>query len=975
MRIFNGIPAGDAYETIKAAFIVIERKAQEQRLTLSPWSLVELQPDNDDFAWLCDWARQLHSGVTRRCLVEQPWRTFGVEEKDFSYAVGIGTLLLILAVEVARREENERSLWATVEKSDFSETTKQILFIQGGDPTRAHRDAIELAARRLNLRHVFGIKGRQSWFDTIYLQIGFAKHGFMRRLPEWLVGQGWTQSIQQLLSGPMNSPTFQALWEVLRNFRREYIKEEEVRSLLRNNPWILPEWTDDLVQKACAERHLGLGYERDSQNVSVEATPEHFLDEPTLHWDPPNPPQFTCRIADLTKLELSENAYDVFIAGRRCGRLQKKSDGSYKALPADKIQLPITAPLLVANLVDPNGQVIQSQPLQLWDENGDVTAFYASSGHCLDPWKNVMRPETAYILLLAPDLTAEPQPTHWHMLSHQAAKLFFLPRGWSPQTCVLLDGNLLWQPHFTPPSTVQQPITDAIRIFIYEAPKRLLFGNCVRLCIVHPREVTISFIRSGGQPIDFVQHDTERTITEPITIRPSSFSREANCKIELTLGVKNGTRVIPMRYAVDVHITGAAILTQDGWTALDGESPLTVEQARMQPIIIFLMDIEKWVLLEGDTLVGPLWKNPHCIGALTGLGAPLAIQEGRYNVLNKPLVLAREIVDYGCISEIAVDTIDAPVRTLSVHLSHSIEPDEHYSIVWWDESGSFRTFAPECSEVQGHDMWWLSSIPQDLSQPLVIAIAYDGVRLGTWWSANWSYILRETPFQDPMAAAAMLRWFQLPLLSNRFRCDVEQFAYTYPCDVIAAWVGEVEFPQNLQSPESSIGWLSAVRNIFWRWEPSIGMAQAIIPHLAAVGVPVHEQLLSVVWQLLRFSPLLMGKVIQRWVEDVGIPQVGTHMAQTLVRILLYGVAGAETSEALRQEKMTLQGQVAATMGVDSAFIEKELMQQAFVVFQGRPVSPIHENNIAMAINETEPFRQLLSIRILELIDQTLSSRR
>ena len=271
MKIFNGIPAGDAYETIKAAFIVIERKAQEQRLTLSPWSLVELQPDNDDFAWLCDWARQLNSGVTDRCLREQLWRTF--EGKDFSYAVGIGTLLLMSAVEVARREENERSLWATIEKSNFPETTKQVLFTQGY-PTRTHKDAIALAARRLKLRHVFDIEDvqLQRWFDTIYLQFGFAKHGFMRRLPEWLVGPVQTQAIQRLLSGPMGSATFQALWEALRNFRREYIKEEEVRSLLRNNPWVLPEWTDDLVRQACAERHLG--YERDSQNVSVEAVYE-----------------------------------------------------------------------------------------------------------------------------------------------------------------------------------------------------------------------------------------------------------------------------------------------------------------------------------------------------------------------------------------------------------------------------------------------------------------------------------------------------------------------------------------------------------------------------------------------------------------------------------------------------------------------------------------------------------------------------
>ena len=270
MKVFNGIPAGDAYETVKSAFIVIERKAQEQRLTLSPWSLVELQPDNDDFVWLCDWARQLSSGVTRRCLVEQPWRTFGVEEKDFSYAVAIGTLLLMSAVEVARREANEGSLWATIRQGSFSETTKQVLFVPE-QPTRAHKDALKAAARRLKLRHVFDRGGVQNWLDTVYLQFGFTYRGFMYSLPEWLVGQGQTpQAIQQLLEGSIRSETFCDLWNALRDFRLKRIKEGQLRSVLKNNPWVLPEWTDDLVCQACAKRHLGLGYERDSQRVSAE---------------------------------------------------------------------------------------------------------------------------------------------------------------------------------------------------------------------------------------------------------------------------------------------------------------------------------------------------------------------------------------------------------------------------------------------------------------------------------------------------------------------------------------------------------------------------------------------------------------------------------------------------------------------------------------------------------------------------------
>lgn len=975
MRIFSGISSGEHYDTIERAVVAIFQRAQEQALTKTAWSLVELQPDNEDVVWLCDWARQLSSGVASRCLQEGQWRRFSTERLTFSYSVGIGTLLLMLATEVARRESTEGSLWAAICQGHFSETTRKLLFIQG-HPTREHKDAIELAARWLNLRHVFGIEGLQNWYDTIYLQFGFAKQGFMRRLPEWLAGQGHTQAIQRLLSGPMSSMTFQNLWEALQNFRRKYITEEQLRSLLRNNSWVLPEWTDDLIHQARAKLHLGLGYEGDIKNTVTETDCERFLDTPALHWDPLKPPQFTCHLISLEKLDLSESTYDIIIAERRCGWLQKQSDKSYKAVPSDEIRLPIVAPLLLASLVAPNGQIIQSHPLQLWDENEDVTAFHASSGHRFDPWKNVMRPETAYILLLTPDLTVEPQPIHWQMLDHQAAKLFFLQRGWSPQMCVLLDGKPLWQPHLTPPSAVsEQVMLGAIRVQLYDPPQRLLFGEKIRLCIIHPRDITLSFIRSGGQPIEFVQHDAEHTITEPIMVRPSLFSRETNSKLELILGVRNSTTTVPIHYTIDLYITGAAILTQGGWTALDGESTLTVEQAKIQPIKIFLMDIEKWVLMEGDTIVGRLWMTPHPIGTLTGLGAPLSIQEGSYNALNEPLPLTREVVDYGSIAEVAVDAIDAPVRTLSIRLARSIEPDEHYTIIWWDKDGSFHAFLPECNEMQEHEMWWLSSVPQDLTQPLAVAIAYDGVRIGVWWDTAWSRALRSTSLSDSRTTAAMLRWFQLPLLSNRFRGDVEQFVHAYPCNVLTAWVGEVDLPLNLSQSESGDGWLSAIRTIFRHWEPNIGIAPAIILHLAAPDMLVHEQLLGAIWQLCRISPLLMGKVLQRWIEDVGIPQGGTCMAQALVRFLLYKVVDAETDKALLQAKKTLQENVAETMSRDPFFIEKALIQRALSAFQGQPVSSIDDNNIAVAISNWEPFRRLLSVRILELINQTLNIRR
>ena len=234
MKIFTGIASDNHYETIGEAVVRVVTYAQSLSLTDTPWSLIELSPDHEDFDLLCQWAQHLSPGVASQCLNNGQWKRFRKDIGDFSYSTGIGVLLLMFAVEVARRNASERSLWVVVSHSHFSVNTQKVLFAQNY-PTRAYKDTIELAARWLNLRHVFGIANLQNWYDTINLQLGFTKLGFSSRLPEWLVGQNSTFAIQQLLDGPMKSKTFIELWMALGWFRRKNISEEQLRRKLQNN--------------------------------------------------------------------------------------------------------------------------------------------------------------------------------------------------------------------------------------------------------------------------------------------------------------------------------------------------------------------------------------------------------------------------------------------------------------------------------------------------------------------------------------------------------------------------------------------------------------------------------------------------------------------------------------------------------------------------------------------------------------------
>ena len=302
MKVFNGISPSDGEKTVFDAVVAILERAQEQRLFPSKWSLAELQLDDDDFEWLCNWTVNL-SGITVYLWLEvEPWRGIRIGTRESSRSAALGSLLLLFVVENARRNATEGILWATFPQEQFPKSTLRLLYANG-QPTRSFKDAVEAAARWLNLRHVFGIEGLQNWFDTVYLQFGFTYRGFIRRLPEWLIGQGGTQAIQHLLTGQIRSETFCTLWDALRNFRRSNIKLEQLKTILARNPWVLPDWIDELATQATARIELGDG--REIRTSGIEDAFEPFLDEPILRWNTPQAPQFVCRISNIAKFDLS----------------------------------------------------------------------------------------------------------------------------------------------------------------------------------------------------------------------------------------------------------------------------------------------------------------------------------------------------------------------------------------------------------------------------------------------------------------------------------------------------------------------------------------------------------------------------------------------------------------------------------------------------------------------------------------------
>ena len=131
----------------------------------APRSLCELNMDEDDYQWICRWARLLSESRVRRWLDNVYFRSFELRESGgaLTYAEAFGCVFLLFASEIARREAREGSVWTEVWRR-FPSSVGGVLFDNRRHPKYNLKWAMENSAKKLNLRHVYGIEGTQEYY-------------------------------------------------------------------------------------------------------------------------------------------------------------------------------------------------------------------------------------------------------------------------------------------------------------------------------------------------------------------------------------------------------------------------------------------------------------------------------------------------------------------------------------------------------------------------------------------------------------------------------------------------------------------------------------------------------------------------------------------------------------------------------------------------------------------------------------------
>lgn len=914
-------PDGGAASLREASRVVVERLLERP----APRALCELRIGDDDYIWLRRWAQALENRLARRCL-DPLWSRGLIDSRSaVSEYQAAGALFLLLFAEVARREAREGYVWSTVHEC-FAPRTRSSLFA-AGQPKEGLKDALEAACRGLHLRHVFGQEGTQSYYVSVYLQFGFTRRGIVR-LPFWLSGHGQSEAIGWLLQPTTGSVSFQRLWTTLRDYRRKNVVEEHARRVIADSPWVLPSWADELLQQALQRLDLGTADTAASGDVGGEIP---FLDEPRLAWMPPRPPHFTSRIVNLAAFDLSADSYDIVVGSETVGRLLEQPDGTY-AVP-EQIVLPIIGARQSASLVEVNGRTpVATQELVLWDAQSDVTVYEHAAGRRLDAWRDAMAPARAYVLLAAADLELWPaqQQTQWYRTTDGAWQFRELQAGWSPETRLLLDTQVLWTPHIgTGKRTLSGEPAWAAGIKIYGGQSHpLRLGETLEPLVTGlGTEIRLTFVRRGAQPIGFNQVGS-KAMLDPVPLTPEIAADD----FIFTLGVQRGNEFARIRRALSLEMRGAALLGPTGWTALTPDTVLTVQQAASQLCRLYfgredVHDTGELALMEGTTFSRRVGAAPRPLGRLAGLGAPLQIRRGPYNADRAVLTLARSVIDPGLIRSVIPSD-----SGIDLHMTYGIEPGCDHTIIAWPLSSTPEMVAGEHIEVLSPTCW---RVPLDSCRfdELVVGLAYRGVRQGTWWPEQPEENALERAVMEglsPLIAAALARWMHLPLIGETYRATIRRLAHTFPAEALDAWLHDEGLPYGLQPDARSEEWISAVRHVFMTWTPAPGQARDVIAMLSR-DEQDGDRLGAATRGLLRIDPLLMRRVVYRWLETAVLPGDGRAAAIAQVQALrraaanLPADASASRLDARRRE---LLEQAASVMQVDQRFLTEGIVKRA-----------------------------------------------
>jgi hypothetical protein len=954
-----------------------------------PWSLVELRLTSRDYTWLRELIAKLSPDemMVFRCVENR--------FSDYSFDAQIGSILLLLIAETGRRFAIEGELWAPVFRNiPWHPETKTFLF-NGNQPNARHRRMLESAAVELDLRRAFGEDSVQEWYQSIFLQFGFSRRGLEHQLSTWLSDQNLASTIIRLRDDPRHqSESFALLWKKLAGYRRGTESLGDLQRILEDSPWVLSDW-HDVITRACRSRggvvavsdHATMSDTAPEPAVTKVLTGAGFPGAPRLDVDRlrQSPPcvEFRAAIGDLSNAELAADSYRIEIFGHSPVVLVKQSDGRYEASSPEVRLLPL-APRLQASIVAPSGEVVDTLAVELWDSDDEVTAYSTDHGKRIDAWGEGLS-VTGLLLIYSADLLIEPEARILAkgLLAGDLYRYCVFDRSALASAKLSLGHEILWTPLLKQESVWIQSITIESALSPRNAPRTL------SIRVRHRPDVQITGIRFHGLLHECWQQREGLSECGPLEIPEAVRGRDM---VFVTILARFGDETGRRRVGVSVRPEAHLWRRNGSWEILRETTCVDATESRNAQYRLWLPDPSvpdhTWHIFEGMQWIAPASARVQRLLELSGWGAPLVLRTGPYNSRDKEIKVLAEVTDMGVLNGVTFDA----AGLIRLSLRTRIAPGARHSVVLLTSDGDILRIGNAAILVgERHglavkaDEWIIDRRQDSISSQEIVAVgvAYEGERLGSWWTEKWSDVLHE-PAEETrnlseatcVRIAESIRWFHLPLLSSRnLRC-VQNFAFRHTTAVLCSWLGHGQ-GQEFACTETGESWNCVVREIFADWEPTPTAAVRIDSVLEAGAGAEHPVLWVSLQALNQISPLVAARFAKQWLKaKLGGRSANTNQRAALIDLLRKKLLTGSEGDAVAFEERLVRN-IARDVSMSNPitegtcdFVRDGLIEPAVRLLKSETAEEVAEwdrGNVAVAMKLPD-FRTLVLFRCLEAIE-------
>lgn len=583
------------------------------------------------------------------------------------------------------------------------EEARRWLFNSQQAPRMNTQGRLVEAAAALKLRRAFSFRS-DPWMTLLTLQAGLLP-GDLDALPRWLGSSQPPVAIQQLVApGPNHSASMACTWNTLQAYRRGRIGREAVEAVSRHSDW-WPGWSPEEACRACARvlhsrpapetavQHGPVSRPQTEDGVEVvpaaeEATPVWADRRPT---DRPSArhawgvafdtdgPGFTVALPE--RLDLPAGPIALRGEGVRVGGEVQEDRSVRWYAEQPRIRLALRGPPERILRIERGSGVLASHSVRFWAAEDYIGVFPLAPkrGRLIDPFVSPLPRTGGLALLLHRSLRVSAEADEDHGLDASYVLLVFrsgLPAG----TTVSCGDEVVWQAEDqAEPHRVATGLTASLTLDGTSAR----WGATADLVLSHPPAGFTPRRACVGAQTMAAQPDGEGWRFPGFMLLPGMDSLRRG-RVD---GVLAGERTsLPAEVLLAHAPVGAALRDGQGWRPLDPSGCFLAAKDAKARLWACLPDLDgnsAWTVFEGPREAYAHSRQGVVLDRhLLGLGEPLSLAPGRFNVGGTSIPLARSVCDTGGVG--ACEPLGGAMR---LRLVVPIEWTERHKALAWSERG------------------------------------------------------------------------------------------------------------------------------------------------------------------------------------------------------------------------------------------------------------------------------------------------